>query len=277
MADPERIDETIQRNFATLLDRVEQVMHGGFAVTFHVLEPDLRVALGKREDVGRLLYPFLLEEEFDLLLAESLYVESTSRAEQFKVLDLLVRTGKFACAACARALLAGRGFLADYLCFERTWAPGREMVFFFSPRLVRNDIDDLGNNIAGTLDHDRVADADVAAVAQLFTAAAYAPYVVLVVQRDILHDDAANADRLQFANGREGAGAANLDLDTLEHGDCALGRKFMRDAPARRARNETEPLLPVDAIDLVDDAVDIVVEFGPPFLDLPMEREELLG
>jgi hypothetical protein len=50
----------------------------------------------------------------------------------------------------------------------------------------------------------------------------------------------------------------------------------MRNRPARRARDETEPLLPVDAVDLVDDTIDIVVEFGALFLDLAVERDQLL-
>ena len=39
-----------------------------------------------------------------------------------------------------------------------------------------------------------------------------------------------------------------------------LGREFVRRRPARRARAEAEPLLQVELVDLVDDAVDIVVE-----------------
>src|SRR6185312_15533574 len=48
----------------------------------------------------------------------------------------------------------------------------------------------------------------------------------------------------------------------------------VRDAPARRARDEAEPLLPVEAVDLVDDAVDVVVELRALFLDLAVEGDE---
>jgi len=111
----------------------------------------------------------------------------------------------------------------------------------------------------------------VAALAQFFALAADAPDVILVVQRDVLHDDAADADRFELADRRERAGASDLDLDIPEHGHGALGRELVGDRPARRPRHEPKPLLPVDAIDLVDDAVDVVVEMRPPGFDLAME------
>ena len=125
-----------------------------------------------------------------------------------------------------------------------------------------HDVDHLRNHVAGALDDDGVADPDVAALAQLLAVAADALDVVLVVQRDVLHDDAADADRLELADRRERAGAPDLDLDVAQHRRGALGREFVRDRPARRARDEAEALLPVEAVDLVDDAVDVVVEFG---------------
>src|SRR6202035_2405480 len=110
---------------------------------------------------------------------------------------------------------------------------------------------------------------------QLLAAAADTLDVVLVVQRDVLHDHAADADRLGLPAGGEGAVAADLDLDIAQHGHGALGREFMRDRPARRARDEAEALLPVEAVDLVDDAVDIVIEPGALFLDLAVKRDQL--
>ena len=142
--------------------------------------------------------------------------------------------------------------------------------------LVEDDIDHLRDHVAGALDHDGVADPDIAALAELLAVAADAPDVILIVQRDVLHDDAADADRLELADRRERAGAADLDLDVAQHGHGALGREFVRDRPARRARDEAEPLLPVDAVDLVDDAVDVVVELGALLLDLAVEGDELL-
>ena len=69
----------------------------------------------------------------------------------------------------------------------------------FLARLVGDHIDDLRNDVAGALNDHRIADADVATAAQFLAVAAYAPDVVLVVQRGVLHDDAADADRLELA------------------------------------------------------------------------------
>ena len=193
------------------------------------------------------------------------------------MLDLLVGTGELAGAAGARALLAGRGLLAHDVGVQRARAFLRKMIGLGVLRpLVDHDIDDLRDDVAGALDHHGVADPDVAALAQLLAVAADAADVILIVQRDVLHDDAADADRLELADRRERAGAPDLDLDIPEHGGGALGREFVRDRPARRPRDEAEPLLPVDAVDLVDDAVDVVVEPGALLLDLAVKRDQLL-
>ena len=105
------------------------------------------------------------------------------------------------------------------------------MAFF--GRLSSTYVNDLRNHVAGALDNDGVANADIAALAQRLTVAADTLDVILVVQRDVLHDDAADADRLELADRRERAGATNLDLDVVEHGDGALGRELVRDRPAR--------------------------------------------
>src|SRR6476646_10991314 len=194
------------------------------------------------------------------------------------MLDLLKRARKLSGTAGPRTLLAGRRLLAHNVGVQVTGAFLREMVRPGILRtLVDDHIDDLRNDVARTLNDDGIADADVAAVAQLLAIAANALDVVLVVQRDILHDDAANADRVELANRRKRAGAPDLDLDVLKHSHGAFGRKFMRDRPARRSGDEAKPLPPVNAIDLVDDTVDVIVKFGPLLLDLTMKGDELIG
>ncbi len=159
-------------------------------------EPDLVVARGQREDIGRLFHPSLLEKEFDLLFAQPVDIEGAARGKQFQVLDPLVGTGELAGAAGAGALLAGCGLLAHHVGVQRARTLFREVKFLgaFRP-LVGHHVHHLRDDVAGALDDDGVADADIAALAQLLAVAADALDVILIVQRDVLHDDAADPDR----------------------------------------------------------------------------------
>ena len=193
------------------------------------------------------------------------------------MLDLLVGTGEFAGAAGASALLAGRGFLAHHIGVQRARTFFRKMK---DPRvrgsLVEHDLEHLRDHVAGALHHDRVADADVDAAPDRLAVAADALDVILVVQRDILHDDAADADRLELADRCEGAGAPDLNLDVPEHGHGTLGGELVRDRPAWRARYESQAFLPIYTVDLVDDTVDVVVEMRTLRFDLAMKGDQLL-
>src|SRR6185437_10405040 len=194
------------------------------------------------------------------------------------MLDLLERTGEFAGAAGTGALLAGGGFLAHDIGVQVARAFGGEAIGLGVLRtLVQHHVHHLRNDVAGALNDDGVADADVAALAQRFAVAADALDVVLVVQRHVLHDDAADADRLELADRRERAGAADLDFNALKDRGGAFGRKFVRDRPARVAADEAEPLLPIDPVDFVNDAVDVVVELSAAFLDLAVEGDKFVG
>ena len=142
----------------------------------------------------------------------------------------------------------------------------RNRVRFGAARPLRlYDAENLGNDVAGALDRHRIADADIEP-----------RDLVEIVQRRVLHHDAADRHRLELGDRRQRAGAADLDLDVPDDGRRLLGREFVRDRPARRARDEAEPLLPVEPVDLVDDAVDVVIEAGALRLDLAMERQQLL-
>ena len=87
--------------------------------------------------------------------------------------------------------------------------------------------------------------------------------LVLVVQGRVRDHHAADGDRLEPRDRRQRAGAPDLDVDGLEDGARLLGRELARDRPARGARDEAEPLLQVEPVDLVDDAVDVVAERRP--------------
>ena len=96
---------------------------------------------------------------------------------------------------------------------------------------------DLRDDVAGALHDDRVADPHV-----------LARDLVLVVQRRVRDDDAADGDRLELGDRRQRAGAADLDVDVLERsssparpGICARSpsagcARRSRAAPAARGR-----------------------------------------
>src|SRR6185369_1432967 len=118
------------------------------------------------------------------------------------MLDLLVGTGELAGAAGARALLASSGLLAHHLGMQRARASRRKVILLLPTRLIRYYVNNLRNHVAGALDDHGVADPDIAALAQLLAMAADSPDVILIVQRDVLHDDAADADRFELADRR---------------------------------------------------------------------------
>ena len=89
---------------------------------------------------------------------------------------------------------------------------------------VGEDADDLRDHVAGALDHHMVADADVLAAD-----------LVLVVQCRVGDDDPADGDRRQPRHRRQRACPPDLDVDGVENRFCLLGRKFVRQRPARRA------------------------------------------
>src|SRR5689334_25211959 len=152
------------------------------------------------------------------------------------MLDLLVRAGEFAGTAGASALLAGRGFLTNDVGVQIARALLGKVVRLGALRaLVDDHVDHLRDHVASPLNYNGIADANVAAFTQRFAVAADALDVVLIVQGDVLHDDTAHAHRLEFPDGSQRARAADLNFDVLKDRHGALGRKFVRDRPARRA------------------------------------------
>src|SRR5262249_19813700 len=124
----------------------------------------------------------------------------------------------------------------------------RELVGLAVARaLVRHHRDYLWNDIAGALNDDVIALTDV-----------LTGDLICVVEGGAAHDHAADRDRLQLGHGREGAGAADLDPDGAQDRLRLLGRELVGERPARRATYHAQTVLPVEAVHLVDDAVDVV-------------------
>ena len=117
--------------------------------------------------------------------------------------------------------------------------------------LARQIIHHLGNHVASALDAHPVAGPH----AQSFD-------LIAIVQGNVGHDDPADGHRRQPPHGRQLAGAAHLYVDRLQRGLRLFRREFMRNRPARRLGDEAKPRLPVQPVDLVDHAVDIIRHVG---------------
>src|ERR1700730_11745995 len=238
MADAERVDETVEHDLTMVADCGEQIAHRDFAEAFLVFEFDFLVAIFECENIGRLLHPFLFEKQLDLLFAEAIDVEGAARGKELQMFDFLKWTRKLAAATGARTFLAGRGRLAHDIGMQWAWAFCREAIFLLSTRLVYDYVHNLRNDVAGALNNDGVADADVAALAQLLAVPADALDVILVVQCRVLHDHTADRDRLELRGRRERAGTADCDQNSLDARDRLLRWKLVRDRPARIPASE---------------------------------------
>src|SRR5450759_2713795 len=142
--------------------------------------------------------------------------------------------------------------------------------------LLQHHIHNLRNNVACPLDDDGVANANVSTFAQFFAVATDPLDVILIVQRRVLHHDAAHGYRSEARNRRQSAGSTDLDVDTFENSCRLFCSKLVCNSPAWTARNEAEAFLPVETINFVDHPVDIVVEPGALLLDLAMKGDQLL-
>src|SRR5215813_615109 len=157
MTHAERVDEALERDLPPRCDRMEQVADRQCAEPFLLLELDFRIARFEREDVGRLRYPTLFEEQRDLLLAQPLDVEGPAGDEMLQMLDFLRRACELAGAARDRPLLAGGGRVAHDRRVKRTRAAARKFVRlrrFWA--LLRHHAQHLWDDVAGTLDRHRV-------------------------------------------------------------------------------------------------------------------------
>ena len=235
MADPERKEEPVERNRPARVDGVEQVARRSLAEPFPLAQrrSALPIARLKRENISRRADQTFGEKEFDQLFAQSLDVEGVAGCEMLEAFDRLRRTDERAGAA-AHDVRYPR-LLVD-LAQSRRAADraglGEDIGFRFRRPLVEHDREHLRNHVAGALHQNRVADAHV-----------LARNLVLVVQGGVGDDDAADGHGLELGDWRERAGAADVDLDRLDDRRRLLGRELVRDRPARRARDEAEPLL----------------------------------
>ena len=268
MLDAERKQETRERGSTASLDRRDQVLRpfgrdladlhnsgsGAIALApqgdfLRGVDPLLhRQQVVERElvEIGHRLHVAKVAQVLDITVAQAFDIHRAARGE---VADRLLALG--AASEPPRAAPCGLAFLAhDFRAAHparRRHRPGRRV----GVAVLGHDADDFGDHVAGAAHDHGVANAHV-----------QSRDLIGVVQGRTGDDDAAHLHRLQSGDRRGGAGAADLDLDRLQHCGLLLRRKFVRDGPTRRTRNESHLALAREVVELVDDAVDIERQRG---------------
>jgi hypothetical protein len=131
-------------------------------------------------------------EGLDVLLAKSLDVESVARHEMLEPLHALGGADQASGAAPDHILLAGDGIDLAHRMAAASRADGRKAESFRTLRpLSFNHPENLRDDVAGALDDHPVADAHV-----------FSRDLILIVQRGVLHHDAAHSHRLELGDRR---------------------------------------------------------------------------
>src|SRR5690606_2301819 len=155
-------------------------------------------------------------------------VHCPARDAALEALYGLCRADQLAGATPPRILLAGlfvqlsrRRRATDRACVRKLVRHG------IGRALVEHHAHDLRDDVARTLNHDRVADTDVGPVADRLAIAVEAGDVVLVMQRHVDDGDTADRHWIEAADGRQRARTANLDVDLTQHGSGLFGRELV--------------------------------------------------
>lgn len=123
---------------------------------------------------------------------------------------------------------------------------------------IEDDAEDVGDDLAGLLDLDGVADAEVRAGVRGFVhgeVSAHVPNAAVVVQGGVLHDGAGDERRLHDGAGRDSAALADLRLDPEQRGEPSFRRVLVCDDPAGAFRGRAEAVLHGPVVHADDHAV----------------------
>ena len=130
--------------------------------------------------------------------------------------------------------------------------------------LVEHRAHNLGDYVARLVHDDSVALAHV-----------FAADLVDVVQRGARDGGAGDRHRVELGDRCEHTGAAHLDANFAQDGLLFLGRKLKGNGPARRAGGKAQVELLLEAVDLYDHAVDVVVQVAAVLEGLGAELVDL--
>src|SRR2546425_7167157 len=138
----------------------------------------------------------------------------------------------------------------DVRLFANHLAPTHGAFARHAPALLRLlDAHDLGDHVARAVDDHARAQVNALLVD-----------LGLVVHGDIADRHTADDHRFHMRDRRQHPGPSDVARDLLDIRLRLLWRVLEGDRPARRARDETQLELLVEAVDLDDDAVDLVLQ-----------------
>jgi hypothetical protein len=241
-ANPERVDEARQGRSLGAIERSEDILRRLLAHSFERREPR---GIERIEVGGRLHHP-RIDQLVHQFLAQPFDVQRPPRGEMQQRLLALRRAEQAAGAARHRFVRQSHDCRTADGAMRRNMKQGGTRL-----PAAGHCAHHLGDHIAGTPHHDRVAHPDVLAME-----------LVLVVQRRVGHRHAADEHWLQPRHRRDRAGAPDLHFDRDEPRRGLLGRKLVRDREPRRARDEPQPLLIGEPVHLVDHPIDVVRQQG---------------
>ena len=132
--------------------------------------------------------------------------------------------------------------------------------------LVKHRTHDLGDHVARLVHDDGIALAHV-----------FATDLVDVVQRGARDSGAGNRHRVELGDRREHTGATHLDANLAQYGLLFLRRELKGNGPTRCASGKAQVELLLEAVDLYDHAVDVVIEVAAMLERLGTEFVNLGG
>ena len=118
----------------------------------------------------------------------------------------------------------------------------------------------MRNDIAGALQRDGIANAHILAGDFIF-----------IMQSRVAHHHATDIDRFHHGTRRQRTSTADLDFNIKKLGHRLFGGEFPRHRPARCAADKAKAALPINAVKLIDHAINIIRQSGTARADFGLE------
>src|SRR6266550_4468353 len=186
----------------------------------------------------------LLDQLLDQFLAQAFDIHGAARAKKFQTLFELRWTGD------TNATIGGFAFFAEYFRAANGTVVRHDELSFSAGAFLFEHLHNVRDNIAGALDDDGVADADI-----------FAFDLVHVMQRSAFDHHAADRHGLQARHRRQRARSTDVGLN-VENARRRLARlKLVGDRPPGRASDLSQALLQRRAVDLYHQPIDLVGQF----------------